>query len=358
MNRKKELIIGNLTAKVPVIQGGMGVGVSLSSLAGNVARCGGIGLISTAQIGWREADFKRFPRQANFRALQEEVKKAREIAKGGIIGVNIMVATKGYDEYVKEAVKAGVDVIVSGAGLPIDLPKLVEGSQVKIAPIISNEKGVKVICKMYLKKYNRIPDFIVIEGPKAGGHLGFKKDELEKIEELHYEEEIKRIISYVRAFGEEQNTYIPVVVAGGIFDGEAMKEALSLGADGVQVATRFVTTYECDASTEFKQAYINAKKEDIEILQSPVGMPGRAINNPFMKRSKQGKIPIDHCYQCISTCKPKEIPYCITNALVQSVKGNTDNGLMFCGSNAYRCTKLEHVKDIMKEFEEACIFNI
>lgn len=350
MENYKALKIGDLTAKIPVIQGGMGVGVSLSNLAGHVARFGGIGIISTAQIGWREEDFKKSPFEANFRAIHKEVKKAREIAEGGIVGVNIMVASQRYEEYVGEAVKAGVDVIISGAGLPINLPKLVEGSNVKIAPIISSLKGAMVICKMWIKKYNKIPDFVVIEGPNAGGHLGFSKEDLEDIEALSYDDRIKEIISYLRKIGVEHNTYIPVIVAGGIFDRGDMDRVMAFGADGVQVATRFVTTHECDASMAFKQAYLDAKKEDICIVQSPVGMPGRAIENAFMKRSKEEKIPIKHCYKCIITCKPAIIPYCITDALVQAVEGNLDEGLIFCGSNAYRCNTLEHVEDIMKEF--------
>ena len=176
MIERKPLKIGNLIAKIPVIQGGMGVGVSLSRLAGNVASCGGVGVISTAQIGWREPDFYKNPMEANFRAIGKEIQKAREIAKGaGILAVNIMVATQKYEEYVKKAVEAGIDLIISGAGLPVDLPKYVEGTKTKIAPIVSSLKSLKVICKMWDRRYHRMPDLVVIEGPKAGGHLGFSK---------------------------------------------------------------------------------------------------------------------------------------------------------------------------------------
>ena len=344
------LVIGDLVAKIPVIQGGMGVGVSLSNLAGAVALEGGIGVISTAQIGYREPDFDLHPIEANLRAIGDEIRKAKEKAKGGIIGVNIMVATQRYEDYVKAAVEAGVDLIISGAGLPMTLPELVKGAKTKIAPIVSSVKSAQVICKYWTKKYNYLPDMVVIEGPKAGGHLGFSKEQLDHIEEMDYDTEIRNIISTVNEFAKTQQKEIPVVVAGGIYTREDMEHALSLGAKGVQVATRFVTTYECDASEAYKQAYLNAKKEDIVIVKSPVGMPGRAINNAFMKRAAEGQIPHGRCHLCVQTCKPAETPYCITDALVNAVKGNIDEGLVFCGENAWRSEKMESVKEIMQEF--------
>ena len=346
----KPLKIGDLVARVPVIQGGMGVGVSLSSLAGAVAKEGGIGVISTAQIGYREPDFDTDPIGANLRAIQSEICKAREIAQGGVLGVNIMVATRKYEEYVKAAVSAGIDMIISGAGLPMDLPKIVGAAKTKLAPIVSSVKSVQVIMRYWWKKYSRLPDAVVIEGPLAGGHLGFHREQLDDIEGLHYDDEIKDIIEHVNAAASEHDTDIPVIVAGGVYTREDMEHCLELGASGVQMATRFVTTYECDASDAYKQSYIDAKKEDIVIVNSPVGMPGRAILNPFMKRAKEGQIPHGKCHLCISTCKQAETPYCITDALVNAVTGKLDDGLLFCGANAYRATKLEHVKDIMDEF--------
>lgn len=352
MTKREPLSIGNLTAKIPVIQGGMGVGISLSGLAGAVASCGGVGIISSAQIGWREPDFSKKPFEANFRALASEIQKAKEKAHGGIIGVNIMVATRRYADYVREAVKAGADLIISGAGLPTELPELVKGTSTKIAPIISNLKGAKVILKYWEKKHSRIPDLLVVEGPKAGGHLGFSREELDHYaaEPGDYERELKEIIAFVREYEKKKECRIPVVTAGGIFDRNDMDRALELGADGVQVATRFVTTYECDAAEAYKQAYINAKKEDIRIVKSPVGMPGRAIQNDFLKRASEGKIPVKHCYQCINGCTSSTTPYCITSALVNAVEGRVDEGLLFCGENAWRCEKIEHVSDIMREF--------
>ena len=329
----------------------MGVGISLSRLAGSVAACGGVGVISTAQIGWREPDFRQHPFEANYRAIEKEIRKAREIAKGGIIGVNIMVATQRYEEYVKTAVKAGVDLIISGAGLPIDLPKYVEGTKTKIAPIVSSLKSLNVICRMWERKYKKAPDLVVIEGPKAGGHLGFSREELDIFTDESYDGVIRSIIEKVKEYGEKFSKKIPVVVAGGIYDRADMDHALSLGADGVQMGTRFVTTEECDAAPEYKQAYLQAEKEDICIVQSPVGMPGRAIKNPFMDRVKTEKCRIEHCYHCIVTCRPAEIPYCITQALVNAAEGRVEDALLFCGSNAYRSHKIETVEDIMNELK-------
>lgn len=350
MGNVKPLKIGDLTAKVPVIQGGMGVGVSLSSLAGAVAAAGGIGVISTAQIGYREPDFDADPIGANLRAIGEEIKKARQIAKGGILGVNIMVATRKYEEYVKAAVAAGIDLIISGAGLPMDLPKLVGTAKTKLAPIVSSVKSAQVIMRYWWKKYNRLPDLVVIEGPLAGGHLGFHREQLDDIDGLHYDDEVKAIIETVNETAAEHEANIPVVMAGGVYTRDDMERYLEMGASGVQMATRFVTTYECDAALAYKQSYIDAKKEDIVIVQSPVGMPGRAILNPFMKRAKEGQIPHEKCHLCISTCKGADTPYCITDALVNAVTGKVDDALLFCGANAYRATHLEHVKDILEEF--------
>ena len=350
MIQVKPLVIGDLVAKVPLIQGGMGVGVSLSSLAGAVAAEGGIGVISTAQIGYREPDFDTDPIGANLRAIGTEIRKARQIAKGGILGVNIMVATRRYEDYVRAAIEAGIDLIISGAGLPMDLPKLVGAAKTKLAPIVSSVKSVQVIMRYWWKKYSRLPDAVVIEGPLAGGHLGFHKEQLEDIEGLHYDDEVKAIIEQVDATASEHETEIPVIMAGGVYTRDDMEHYLEMGAAGVQMATRFVTTYECDADDAYKQTYIDAAKEDIVIVQSPVGMPGRAILNPFMKRAKEGRIQHGKCHLCVSTCTPDKTPYCITDALVNAAKGKTEDALLFCGANAYRATKLEHVKDIMDEF--------
>lgn len=347
----KPLKIGELTAPFPVIQGGMGVGISLSHLAGTVAACGGVGILSAAQIGFREEGFEKDPIGTNLKAIKKEICKARKIANGGIIGINIMVVTQRYEEYVKAAVESGVDLIISGAGLPVDLPELVEGSKTKIAPIVSTVKSAKVICKMWDRHYHRVPDLVVIEGPKAGGHLGFSRKQLEIFTPEVYDQEIRQIIELVKEYEKKYQKRIPVVVAGGIFDRKDFLHALELGADGVQMGTRFVTTYECDAAEEYKKAYINVSKENIVLVDSPVGMVGRAVGNTFALAEGK-KEPVKKCYQCIKTCNPGDTPYCITNALVKAAKGETENALVFCGENAWKCDKIEHVGDILRELCE------
>ncbi len=345
----KPLIIGKLKAKFPIIQGGMGVGVSLSRLAGNVAKEGGIGIISTAQIGFEEEDFYTDPMKANLRAIDKHIKKAKEIAGEGVIGVNIMVASQNYKEYVIGAAESGADVIISGAGLPISLPEYVKGFDTKIAPIVSSEKAANVILKMWDKKYNRTADFLVIEGPKAGGHLGFSSEDLEGIDSLDYDEEIKKIIACKKSFEEKYQVDMPVIVAGGVFDHNDIIHCLSLGADGVQIASRFVVTEECDAAQAYKDEYIKANKEDIEIVISPVGMPGRAIHNKFLEKIKNDREKIDRCLRCIISCNPSSTPYCITKALINAVKGNVDNALLFCGAEVYRLKEMTTVKKLMQE---------
>ncbi len=368
----KPLKIGHYTVKYPIIQGGMGVGISLSSLAGAVANAGGIGIISTAQIGFKKPEFAKNPLAANLKAIHEEFAKARMIAPEGVLGFNIMVATKEYGQYVKEAVKAGANVIISGAGLPVDMPKFVAEAEEElradgikkqstmIAPIVSSVKSAAVICRMWDRKHKTVPDFVVIEGPCAGGHLGFSREQLtefgadtESVSKTYkqnkYKDEIRGIIKTVKEFADKYKKEIPVIVAGGIYDHKDVINQLELGADGVQVATRFVTTEECDADLAYKQAYISAKENDIVIVKSPVGMPGRAIKNRFLERVQEGKIPVTQCFRCLTHCNPAETPYCITRALINAAEGNIDDALLFCGSNAYRSTRIETVSEVMKE---------
>ncbi len=348
--KREPLVIGDLTAEIPLVQGGMGVGISLSGLAGAVAKEGGIGVISTAQIGFRDPEFDEAPIETNLRCIGEEINKAREIAPGGIIGCNIMVATKRYEDYVRAAVKAGADIIISGAGLPSKLPELVRGFRTKIAPIVSSVKAAAVICKLWDRHYQTAPDMVVIEGPKAGGHLGFREEELSHIEDLDYDGEIRKIAEEVRQCGMKYGKKIPVVVAGGVYDGMDVEHCMDdLGADGVQVGTRFVTTRECDAPAAYKQAYIDAKKEDIVITKSPVGMPGRAILNKFLREVKEKRKPASRCHQCLEKCNPKEMPYCITDALLNAARGKIQEALLFCGANAYRAERIESVREVIAD---------
>lgn len=335
---------------IPLIQGGMGVGVSLSSLAGAVAKEGGMGVISTAQIGYDAPDFIGHEMECNLNAIFKHVKRAKEISEGnGMVAVNVMVALQHYKEHVLAAVKAGADAIICGAGLPVDLPALVKGSAAKIAPIVSSAKAAALILKSWMKKYQVLPDFIVVEGPKAGGHLGFQEKDIKPMTEGAFAAEITGIIAEKEKYETAYGKKIPVFFAGGIWDKKDASEAKKLGFDGVQAATRFVATEECDASFAYKMAYVNASAEDVRIIKSPVGMPGRALNNQMLKQLQQEKQKISRCYHCIKHCNPAEIPYCITNVLVNAVKGNVDEGLIFCGTNVEKVKKIETVHEVVED---------
>ena len=340
------LKIGSLIAKLPIIQGGMGVGISLSGLAAAVANQGGIGVIATAGIGMLEYDGATNYLEANIRALREEIRKARALTSG-IIGVNIMVALSNFVDLVKTSIEEGVDAIFAGAGLPLDLPGLVDkSSKTKLIPIISSAKAAKLIIRKWYSKYSYVPDAFVVEGPKAGGHLGFKPEQLDD-PEYALEKIVVDVLNVVNPFEQEFNKPIPVIAGGGIYSGEDIYKIMKLGASGVQMATRFVTTDECDASVTFKNAYIHCEKEDIGIIQSPVGMPGRAIINEFICEVNEGnKVPFSCPYHCIVTCNFKNSPYCIARALVNAKKGLLKNGFAFAGVNAYRATEIRPLQTV------------
>lgn len=341
-----QLKIGDLKAKIPIIQGGMGIGVSRANLAAAVANEGGIGIISGVQIGFEEEDYLTNNLEANKRALSQEIKKAKEKSPNGIIGVNLMVAMRNYKDMVATAVKEKIDIIISGAGLPVDLPKLVKGSTTKIVPIVSSGKAARIILKKW-EKLQKLPDAIIVEGAKAGGHLGFKAKELMDKTNKSLEEIVKEVINTIKPFEEKFNVEIPVIAAGGIMTGEDIGKMLSIGAKGVQMGSRFVATEECDASDEFKKAYISASPEDICLLQSPVGLPGRAIHNSFIDETNKGRIPVKKCYGCLEHCNPADTPYCISQALINAVKG--ENGLVFSGERAGEIKEIVSVKALMTE---------
>lgn len=343
----KPLVIGDLKAEIPIVQGGMGIGISLSNLAAAVAREGGIGVISAAQPGFREPDFYTNTVEANKRALSREIIKAKKEAQDGVIGVNIMVASNDYDEYVRCCIDSGVDIIISGAGLPLDLPKITKGSNVKIAPIVSSLKAAKVILQRWDKRLGATADLIVIEGPKAGGHLGFKPEEAETLDNI--DDQIKLIIDFKKFYEDKYEKKIPVIFGGGVFYKEDIERYLAMGLDGVQIATRFVATEECDADINFKLAYLNAKKDDIAIVKSPVGMPGRAIANDFVIKTQKEKIKVSKCFDCLQRCNPATTPYCISLALIKAALGEMEESLVFCGANAYKLDKITTVKEIFRE---------
>jgi nitronate monooxygenase len=350
--RGKSLTIGDLTARLPIIQGGMGIGVSLSRLASAVANEGGIGVISAAAIGMMEPDFSTNYLEANIRALKQEIRKARELTKG-ILGVNIMVAMSNFADMAIAAIEEGIDIIFSGAGLPLNLPAfLKESRHTKLVPIVSSARAAGLIAKRWVEKYNYTPDAIVVEGPMAGGHLGFKSEHITdpdyKLEKL-----VTEVINEVKYIEDKTARSIPVIAAGGIYTGEDIYKFIQLGASGVQMATRFVTTEECDASIEFKNAYIECKKEDIGIIKSPVGMPGRAIINEFINDVNSGnKKPYKCPYHCIITCNYESSPYCIAFSLINAKKGRMKHGFAFAGENAYRAEKIVSVKELVNSLIE------
>ena len=341
------LQIGNLTPKWPIIQGGMGVGISLSRLAGAVAASGGVGVISAAQPGYNWDGFDTDPLGTNLKALAYHIAEGIRIAAGGIVGVNIMCAARDYAVYVRATVEAGAHLIISGAGLPAELPELTAGSPVKIAPIVSSAKAAKVLLTLWDRRYGRTADLVVIEGPKAGGHLGFTAEEA--VSDRDYLPEIQAVQQVVADFGEKYDRNIPVVFGGGLFDSGDIARCLGSGLDGVQMATRFVATEECDAHPNYKKAYVTATPEDITIIKSPVGMPGRALRNPFVEVTEGGRVPIRRCWRCLKHCDPSTAPYCISQALIDAAAGRMDEGLIFSGSEVGRIHGITTVPELMRE---------
>jgi NAD(P)H-dependent flavin oxidoreductase YrpB (nitropropane dioxygenase family) len=347
----KELKIGGLTIPVPIIQGGMGVGISLSGLAVAVANEGGVGVISAAGLGLVHRNTALDFVQANIEGLKKELRLAKEKTKG-IIGVNIMVAMSNFAELVKTAIAEKANIIFSGAGLPLDLPKFLQAdSETKLVPIVSSGRAAKIICEKWKSMYDYLPDAFVVEGPKAGGHLGFKKEHLGEVD-YSLEELVTEVVREVTVFEERYGKEIPVIAAGGLYTGQDIFNIMQKGAKGVQLGTRFVTTTECDASQQFKQAYIDSKESDIEIIQSPVGMPGRAIRNDFIEKVKEGlKRPLKCPFHCIKTCDISKSPYCIITALYNAYKGNMSNGYAFAGANAFLSDKITTVKELFSELK-------
>lgn len=346
----KSFSIGGLNIKLPIIQGGMGVGVSLSGLASAVANEGGVGVISCAGIGL----YYRRKSQSYFDdciyGLKEELKKARK-KSDGIIGVNIMVALSNYADMVRTSILEKADIIFSGAGLPLNLPSfLKEDSVTRLVPIVSSARAAKIICERWDNTYHYLPDALIVEGPKAGGHLGFKREFLEDANHS-LEHILPEVVEIAASYADKKS--IPVIAAGGLNKGEDIKRIMNLGASGVQMASIFVPTYECDAAHKFKEAYIQGKQNDILIIDSPVGMPGRAFNGKFIKKVNQGLTKPKHClFQCIKTCDYSKSPYCIIMALYNAAMGHLDKGFVFCGANAYQLQTMQSVKTVIARLKE------
>ena len=352
----KRLNIGGLIPKLPIIQGGMGIAVSLSGLASAVANEGGIGVISAVGIGMLEPNYRRKYRESNKIALTKEIRKARE-KSDGVIGVNIMMAITDFDDMLKIALEENVDVVFIGAGLFLKRPEMPEGCTTKFVPKVSSARAARVIFNYWADKYNCVPDAIVVEGPKCGGHVGFKKNELLNVQKP-LNELVEETVAVMKPFEERFNIEIPVIAAGGVYTGNDMFEVMEAGASAVKMGTRFVTTTECDVSDAFKQNYLRATPNDITLIDSPVGLPGRVISNPFVKKIQAGEtMPINCAWKCLKTCDYKKAPFCIATALFNAAQGNMDEGFSFAGSKAYLAEKIMSVKDtinqIMQEYTEA-----
>ncbi|MCD4830737.1 MAG: nitronate monooxygenase [Anaerohalosphaeraceae bacterium] len=342
------LEIGNLKINPPIIQGGMGIRVSVAGLAAAVANAGCVGVIASTGIGAFEDYSGQDLVQFNSDALRAEIRKTRKLTDG-VVGVNIMVALSDYENLAKTSIEENVDMLICGAGLPLDLPKFLNGSDVKLVPIVSSPKALELICRRWQKRYSKLPDAVVVEGPDAGGHLGYSNAEIENKTIPPLEDIVKDVVKIANSY----DTKIPVIAAGGIFDGADIARFLKLGASGVQMATRFVCTDECDADIRFKQAYIDAKEGDSTIIKSPVGLPGRVLNSEFVEKIKLGEtMPFMCSYQCLKTCDPEKAPYCIAKVLASAARGDLDESFAFAGSNAYKCTEIIPVATLVDKLKQ------
>jgi nitronate monooxygenase len=363
MIRIPELRIGNLIAKLPIIQGGMGVGISMAGLASAVANAGGIGVISSVGLGMLGHNSVKTYREDNKTALREEIRKAKSMTNG-IIGLNIMVAVSDFDEMVKIALEENIDILFLGAGLPLKMPAGItidhlKKMKTKIAPIVSSGRAATLIFKTWDKHFAHVPDAVVVEGPLAGGHLGFKPQQIDD-PDFSLEKIVPEVCDAIKKYEKKYRKTIPVIAGGGVYGGEDIHKFMNMGASGVQMGTRFVATKECDAAPEFKNQFIKCKKEDIVIIQSPVGLPGRAILNDFLKDVKAGiKKPFRCPWKCLKTCDFHTSLYCIADALMKAKIGELKDGFSFAGANAWRVDQIISVKELMdslvREFEIAVV---
>ena len=346
-NEFKPLIIKDVEIKIPIIQGGMGVKVSTAPLAAAVANCGGAGTIASVGLAYGTAGIETDYLKASKEALRAEIRKAKALTTG-VVGVNIMVALTNYEDLVRVAAEEKADFIVSGAGLPMKLPGFVKGASIKLIPIVSSAKAAGIILKTWDRRYGRLPDAFVVEGPLAGGHLGFKPEDLKPPKANSLEGLVVDVIKVVKEYEEKSKITMPVVAAGGIFDGRDVAKFFKLGVQGVQMATRFVATEECSVADKFKELYIKAKEEDLIIIDSPVGLPGRAIKTAFIEKMMRGeKAPIRCLYKCLITCDPTKVSYCIAKALCNASTGDLDNAVVFAGKNVPRVDRIVSVKELM-----------
>ncbi|MFP4548425.1 MAG: NAD(P)H-dependent flavin oxidoreductase [Fidelibacterota bacterium] len=359
------LKIGDLEVEKAIVQGGMGIGISLSGLAAAVANEGGIGVISSVGLGFLKGEHNKRNFNSNAVYLRDEIRKAKAIATQGAIGVNIMVAITDFDEMVKASIEEKADIIFAGAGLPLKLPGLVKSidpnTDTKLGVIVSSARAAELICRSWMKKYQVLPDIIVVEGPKAGGHLGFAHDHVEN-PDYALENILPPVVETMHKISYENNKSIPVIAGGGVYTGEDIFNIMNLGADGVQMGTRFVATEECDADRAFKETFVRCKKKDITLIKSPVGLPGRVITSEFIREVQNGvRKPFSCPWKCLKTCNFKEAPYCIADALINAQQGEMSEGFAFAGSNAYKVDSIISVSELFetleKEFDRAVFQN-
>ena len=353
----KPLKIGKYEIKYPIFQGGMGLGISWDKLAGNVSLEGGLGIISSVGTGYyenrkfidKELNAKPFGSE-NFystRGLRAVIENARKICGDLPLGVNIMYAANDYARVVKDACEAGINIIVSGAGLPTNLPESTQNfKEIALVPIVSSAKALKIICKRWLQRYERLPDAVVLEGPLSGGHQGFTYEQC-----LDPEFSLFNLIPQVKAEIKEWGDF-PLIAAGGIWDKNDIEKAISLGADGVQMGTRFIGTHECDADIGFKEVLLAAEEKDIELIKSPVGYPARGIRTNLINLVDKRMGPKIQCISnCVSPCQrgkeAKQVGYCIADRLFDAYSGKKESGLFFTGANGYKLKELISVKELM-----------
>ena len=358
------LRFGELSAELPIIQGGMGVGISRSGLASAVADQGGIGVISAVALGLLQTGSAKNDYENNSLGLRREIQMARQ-RTNGLIGVNIMVALSDYDELLEAALDEGVDFVFLGAGLPLKFsdavpPKRLQTMRTKVVPIVSSGKAARLILQYWSKRFGHVPDGFVVEGPKAGGHLGFKPEQIDD-PEFDLRRLVPEVVKAVAPFADKHRKSIPVIAAGGVYSGYDIFDFLELGAQGVQLGTRFVATHECDADIKFKEAYVRSRKEDLTIIKSPVGLPGRALANDFLNDVANGERKPFKCpWKCLKTCDYHQSPYCIAAALNQARKGKLEKGFAFAGANAWRVDRIVSVKELMQSLvqEYASCFDL
>ena len=356
----KPLKIGKWKIKYPIIQGGMGLGISWDRLAGSVSKEGGLGVISSVGTGYYEKG-KYVRRMVEGRPLLEKefynrealfkiFENARKICGDAPLGCNILYAINDYGRVVRDACEAGANIIITGAGLPTDMPQFTKDfPDVALVPIVSTARAFRVIARRWEKRYKRLPDAVIVEGPLSGGHQGFKYEECFK-----EENQLENLIPSIREEVDRWDPSIPVIGAGGVWSREDILRLMELGADGVQMGTRFALTYECDASDHFKQVLLNAKKEDIVLIKSPVGYPARGIKTDLLKRIEEGKKDIIKCISnCVQPCnrgeEARKVGYCIADRLADAYYGKLDTGLFFGGAYTYRADRLLSVKELMEE---------